>query len=121
MGLPVTVQAKYWGIAAAVFLLMLWFFGDVMLPFLVGGAILKLWDDGPIRRSMAVALAGLIVAHNCAYLWIKKYPQYERRAAPTERLLNFSQGVKGPITVKCFPYTTEVAARLASQAAEKSC
>lgn len=44
MGLPVKDQARYWGIAAAVFLLMLWFFGNVLLPFLVGGAMAYFLD-----------------------------------------------------------------------------
>lgn len=44
MGLPLNVQARYWGVAAAVFLLALWFLGDVILPFLVGGAIAYFLD-----------------------------------------------------------------------------
>ena len=44
MGLPVREQAKYWGAAAAVFLLALWFLGGVMLPFLLGGAIAYFLD-----------------------------------------------------------------------------
>ena len=44
MGLPVKAQARYWGIAAAVFFLLLWFFGNVLLPFLVGGAIAYFLD-----------------------------------------------------------------------------
>lgn len=39
MALPVGKQAKFWGIAIAVFMLALWYLGDVMLPFIVGGAI----------------------------------------------------------------------------------
>ena len=39
MGLPVTVQLKYWGIAAAVLFVVLWVLGDVLLPFVLGGAI----------------------------------------------------------------------------------
>jgi len=39
MALPVKDQLKYWGIAAAVFMAALWFLGDVILPFIVGGAI----------------------------------------------------------------------------------
>jgi len=35
---------KYWGIATAVFLAVLWFLGDVILPFLVGGAIAYFLD-----------------------------------------------------------------------------
>ncbi len=44
MALPVREQAKYWGIAAAIFLLLLWLLGDVLLPFLVGGAIAYFLD-----------------------------------------------------------------------------
>jgi predicted PurR-regulated permease PerM len=44
MGLPVREQVKYWGAAAAVFLLALWFLGGVMLPFLIGGAIAYFLD-----------------------------------------------------------------------------
>lgn len=39
MALPVRDQMKYWGLAAAVFLALLWLLGDVILPFLVGMAI----------------------------------------------------------------------------------
>lgn len=39
MALPVQQQAKYWGIAAAVFLVALWYLGNVILPFVLGGAI----------------------------------------------------------------------------------
>lgn len=53
MGLPVNDQARYWGIAAAVFFLMLWFFGDVLLPFLVGGAIAYFLDPVADRLQRA--------------------------------------------------------------------
>ncbi len=44
MALPVRDQAKYWGIAALAFCLALWFLGDVLLPFIVGGAIAYMLD-----------------------------------------------------------------------------
>ena len=44
MALPVADQAKYWGIATAVFLGVLWGLGDVILPFVVGGAIAYFLD-----------------------------------------------------------------------------
>ncbi|WP_085047374.1 AI-2E family transporter, partial [Brevirhabdus pacifica] len=44
MGLPVREQTYYWGIAAAVLFLMLWILGDVILPFLLGGAIAYFLD-----------------------------------------------------------------------------
>ncbi len=39
MALPVRDQAKYWGIAVFVSGLMLWLLGDILLPFVLGGAI----------------------------------------------------------------------------------
>lgn len=39
MALPVQDQMKYWAVAAAVFAVVLWFLGDVLLPFVLGGAI----------------------------------------------------------------------------------
>ncbi|MDP3263675.1 MAG: AI-2E family transporter [Tabrizicola sp.] len=53
MALPLTAQAKYWGIAAVVFLLLLWFLGNVLLPFLVGGAIAYFLDPVADRLERA--------------------------------------------------------------------
>ena len=39
MALPVREQAKYWGIATAVFVLVMWALGDVILPFVLGAAV----------------------------------------------------------------------------------
>ena len=44
MSLPVREQVKYWGIAAAVFFAALYLLGNVMLPFLVGGAVAYFLD-----------------------------------------------------------------------------
>lgn len=44
MALPVRDQLKYWGVAAAVFVLVLWLLGDVLLPFVIGGAIAYFLD-----------------------------------------------------------------------------
>ncbi|MDP4032228.1 MAG: AI-2E family transporter [Pseudorhodobacter sp.] len=44
MALPVRHQLIYWGFAALVFLAVLWLLGDVILPFLVGGAIAYFLD-----------------------------------------------------------------------------
>ena len=44
MALPVRDQMKYWGVALALFLLVLWWLGDVILPFLLGAAIAYLLD-----------------------------------------------------------------------------
>ena len=39
MALPVETQVKYWGIATAVFLLIMWALGNVILPFVLGAAL----------------------------------------------------------------------------------
>ena len=39
MSYPVRVQLKYWGIAALVFVVVLWVLGDVLLPFVIGSTI----------------------------------------------------------------------------------
>lgn len=67
MALPVQQQAKYWGIATAVFLITLWFLGDVILPFVLGGAIAYCLDPIADRleklgcsRIVAVAIITLV-------------------------------------------------------------
>ena len=66
MALPVRDQFKYWGIAAAVFVLALWFLGDVILPFVLGGAVAYFLDPVADRlermgasRALATALITL--------------------------------------------------------------
>jgi predicted PurR-regulated permease PerM len=44
MALSIREQAKYWGVALAVLFTLLWFLGDVILPFLVGGAVAYFMD-----------------------------------------------------------------------------
>lgn len=39
MALPVRDQMKYWGIVTLVSFIVLWFLGNVLLPFVLGGAI----------------------------------------------------------------------------------
>ncbi|SMC73864.1 AI-2E family transporter [Primorskyibacter flagellatus] len=53
MGLPVHYQLRYWGAAAAVLVLLLWFLGDVLLPFVLGGAIAYFLDPVADRLERA--------------------------------------------------------------------
>ncbi|EKE45442.1 hypothetical protein OCGS_0532 [Oceaniovalibus guishaninsula JLT2003] len=67
MALPVRDQLKYWGIAAAVFLFLLWWLGDVIVPFLLGAAIAYLLDPIADRLerlglSRVLAVAVMTVA-----------------------------------------------------------
>jgi predicted PurR-regulated permease PerM len=64
MALPVREQVTYWGIAAAVFLVVLWYLGDVILPFVLGGAIAYLLDplaDRLERVGLSRAAATAII------------------------------------------------------------
>lgn len=64
MALPVRQQLIYWGIATAVFLFILWTLGDVILPFLVGGAIAYFLDpvaDRLERMGLSRILATIVV------------------------------------------------------------
>jgi predicted PurR-regulated permease PerM len=53
MALPIRDQIRYWGIAAVVFLVLFWALGDVLLPFLVGGAIAYFLDPVADRLERA--------------------------------------------------------------------
>ncbi len=65
MALPTREQARYWGIAAAVFLVLMWLLGDVILPFVAGGAIAYMLDplaDRLERRGLSRTLATVLIA-----------------------------------------------------------
>ena len=44
MALPVKEQVGYWGVATVAFSVVLWYLGDVLLPFVLGGAIAYFLD-----------------------------------------------------------------------------
>jgi predicted PurR-regulated permease PerM len=67
MALPMKDQMRYWGIAMAVFLVLLWLLGNVLLPFIVGGAIAYFLDPVADRlerlglsRVTATAIISLV-------------------------------------------------------------
>ncbi|MGR3493577.1 MAG: AI-2E family transporter [Shimia sp.] len=60
MALPLATQAKYWGIALVITALVLWFLGDVILPFLIGAAIAYFLD--PIADRLEAAGASRVWA-----------------------------------------------------------
>ena len=53
MALPVREQFKYWAVVAVVFAVVLWFLGDVLLPFILGGAVAYLLDPVADRLERA--------------------------------------------------------------------
>lgn len=67
MALPAQKQAQYWGLAAAIFFALLWFLGDVLVPFLIGSAIAYFLDPVADRletmglsRGMATAVITVV-------------------------------------------------------------
>ena len=73
MALPVREQVTYWGLAAAGFLAVLWLLGDVLLPFVVGGAIAYLLDpvaDRLERLGLGRILATVIITAGAILVFV---------------------------------------------------
>ncbi len=88
MALTVREQARYWGIAGAMFLVVLWLLGDVMLPFLAGGALAYFLDPVADRleragasRSLAVAVIALVTLVAVVGIVLLVVPALIRQAA----------------------------------------
>ena len=70
MALPVSTQFRYWSIAAVVFFVALWFLGDVILPFVLGGALayfldpvadrLESWGLGRLGATIVISVLMLL-------------------------------------------------------------
>ncbi|MEM1352512.1 MAG: AI-2E family transporter [Pseudomonadota bacterium] len=71
MALSVRKQLTYWGIATAIFLLLLWVLGDVLMPFILGGAIayfldpvadrLERWGLSRVAATAVITVTGVAV------------------------------------------------------------
>ncbi|WP_377512446.1 AI-2E family transporter [Octadecabacter sp. R77987] len=71
MAFPVQQQVKYWSIATAVFLVVLWYLGDVILPFILGGAVaycldpiadrLEKWGLSRIMATVTITLVAILI------------------------------------------------------------
>lgn len=73
MAHPINTQAKFWGIFTAVFLLLLWFVGDMMLPYVIGAAIAYFLDpvaDRLERLGLSRVLATVIISVAAALIFI---------------------------------------------------
>lgn len=73
MALPIRQQLKYWAIAAAVFFVVLWWLGDVILPFVVGAAVAYFLDPVADRLerlglSRAAATAVITISAVCVFV-----------------------------------------------------
>jgi predicted PurR-regulated permease PerM len=71
MALPVREQVTYWGAAFAVFLFVMWWLGDVILPFVLGGAIaycldpiadrLERWGLSRVAATSVITILALVL------------------------------------------------------------
>ncbi|MEY8838862.1 AI-2E family transporter, partial [Cribrihabitans sp. XS_ASV171] len=71
MALPVKEQVSYWGVAAVVFVVILWFLGDVLLPFVIGGGIayfldpvadrLERWGFSRIAATATITIGSILI------------------------------------------------------------
>lgn len=73
MGLPVKDQWKRWGIAGTVFFVVLWLLGDVLLPFILGGAVAYCLDPiadrlEKIGFSRALATITITIISGVAFI-----------------------------------------------------
>lgn len=88
MALPIKDQAKYWGIAITVIIVLLWQLGDVILPFVLGGAIAYCLDPIADRlerlglsRVAAVAVITLVATLTFILLFLLVIPALVQQTA----------------------------------------
>ena len=88
MALPIRDQAKYWGIAITVIIVLLWQLGDVILPFVLGGAIAYCLDPIADRlerlglsRVAAVAVITLVATLTFILLFLLVIPALFQQTA----------------------------------------
>ena len=72
MALPVSTQLRYWGIGFAIFILLLYVLGNVLLPFITGMAIayfldptadkLEAWGLKRVWATIIITLVSLLIA-----------------------------------------------------------
>ena len=71
MALPSQKQFQYWGISTAIFILLLWGLGNVLTPFILGGAIayfldpiadrLETWGLSRVMATVVITLSGILI------------------------------------------------------------
>ena len=65
MALPARTQMNYWGVAALVAFVLLWFLGNILLPFILGAAIAYVLDplaDRLQRWGLSRTLSVLVIS-----------------------------------------------------------
>jgi predicted PurR-regulated permease PerM len=73
MALPVRDQIKYWSATAVAVLVVLWFLGDVLLPFVLGGAIAYFLDpvaDRLERMGLSRTVATTLITFAGIFIFV---------------------------------------------------
>ncbi|PIE16172.1 MAG: AI-2E family transporter [Rhodobacterales bacterium] len=73
MSLSAHKQMRYWSIAAAILLLVLWYVGDIVMPFILGGAIAYFLDpvaDRMEQAGLSRVLATVIITFFALILFV---------------------------------------------------
>ncbi|MFB3827848.1 MAG: hypothetical protein ACE15B_13840 [Bryobacteraceae bacterium] len=92
------------------------YLASLALSWIVAAAALVLWRN---HKRAAAVLGAVLVLHNAGYVWMRKHAQFAERAEPTERLVEFARGVRGPVNVHCFTYGLDAARWAVRVGAEK--
>ncbi|WP_274963902.1 AI-2E family transporter, partial [Thioclava electrotropha] len=86
MALPARQQVTYWSVAALVLVLSLWWLGNVILPFIMGGAIAYFLDPLADRleklglsRAASTAIIGLVTVLIFVVLALAVVPMLARQ------------------------------------------
>lgn len=69
MPLPVALQLRYWGIAAAIFILVLWLLGNALLPFVLGAGLAYLLNP-IVERLTGLGLNRILATTVIALLFV---------------------------------------------------
>lgn len=79
------------------------------LALLVGVAFVSFHERTRERWRFALpAVATVLIAHHCLYLWLVKRPQFLARAESSETVLRLVREGHTPLHIVCFPYNSMV-------------
>ena len=124
MALAPRTQLKYWGIAAVIFFVLLWALGDILLPFILGGAVAYFLDpvaDRLERWGLSRTLAVTVITIVAVLLFVAVIvPAAITLEAQVRRFINsapeFLESVTDPegAFLQRFPFLAEYRERIAT-------
>lgn len=73
MALPSQKQFQYWGVVAAIFIFLLWALGNVLTPFILGGAIAYLLDpiaDRLEKWGLSRIMSTIVITISAVFVFV---------------------------------------------------